>query len=363
MEETYFRQYFFKGSHKEVGRQYGETLRNEIGGHLDRIRAMADEISGVDPEKAGETAVSYIPYIEKYAPGFMEEILGLSEGANISRAEAVLLQARQEIIYLAQYGRPAECTSYAAGPGYTDQGQCYIGQNLDLNSDFESISNVVVFAVENKPQVMMVLPAGQISNTGLNSEGIGVNCNFLFCRGWRRGFPRYLISRLLMEQRTFSGACGALQRIRERAASRNVLLADAHGNIADFEVTPEDVGVLYAEGLFVHSNHFLCEDMLKYERGDAENAALSIADSRWRKDRLYSMLSEKKGKINSDILKAALRDHKTDPQSGKFSVCMHACDETSQYRTVASMISNLTERTIEVARGLPCCHPYRKYRF
>jgi isopenicillin-N N-acyltransferase-like protein len=220
-ENNVFKKYEFTGTHREVGRQHGEALKSQILHHLDITYENAARVSNVTKERALSVAKQYEPYIRAVEPGFMEEIEGIAEGAGITKTEALLLQVRQEAVYLGLYGKGGfdpECTSYFAGPGYTSDGKVYAGQNADLAGDFESISNVVIFAVTGKPKVMMIVPAGQISYLGINSEGMGVDCNFLACDGWRKGFPRYLISRYAIEHPTFEEAAAAIRGIKERSS-------------------------------------------------------------------------------------------------------------------------------------------------
>ncbi|MDR0851847.1 MAG: C45 family peptidase [Clostridiales Family XIII bacterium] len=357
MSDKYYELFVFKGTHREVGRQNGEARRAQIRQHLDLTYDLAQRVSNISKEKALETAVLFKPYINQYAPGFLEEIEGLGEGAGISEEEALLLQVRQEVVHLAQFGSGFECTSYAVGAPYTKDGKVYSGQNADLAGDFESISAVIRYEVEGKPRIMMVAPAGQISYIGMNDRGVGANCNFLSCDGWKRGYPRYLISRLLLEQPDFDAACNTMVKLSERASSRNVLLSDRSGNIADFETTADDYSKIYAEGLFVHSNHFVDPEMQRYERATQED----LIDSCWRRDRLNTLLENNKGEITPDLLKKFLGDDLRDPETGKFSICTHACGEAPAYHTFASTINHLADGVMEVSKGNPCSNPFKEY--
>lgn len=360
MSGKFYNHYKFKGTHHEVGRQHGEALREKIQNHLAIVYDLAQDISNITRTKALETASLFEPYIENYAPGFLEEIAGLGEGANISATEALLLQTRQEVVYLMKYGVGGfECTSYAIGPEYTIDGKMYSGQNADLAGDFESISNIITFAVNEKPEVMMLVPAGQISYLGMNNEGMSANCNFLSCQGWKKGYPRYLLSRLLLEQRSFEEACMKLMTLTERASSRNILLADYKGNIADFETTSEDYAKIDAREMFVHSNHFISSCMQRYECGDS----LELVDSEWRQKRLTDLIQANKGKIDAEMIKSFLKDEERDSETGKFSICTHASEYTSNYHTFASIVNNLTDRIMEVAKGNPCRSEYASYEF
>lgn len=356
---NYYEHYRFFGSHREVGRQHGEVLRGKIKEHINLIISQAETISCVGKESLLESTYKSLPYVEKYTPGFVEEIKGLAEGAEISFREAMLLQMRQEAVYSAVYGKNGnECTSFAVGGEYTKDGRVYSGQNADLAGDFESISSVVTFAVTGKPTVMMLVPAGQISYHGINSEGMSVNCNFLPCMGWQKGLPRYLFSRMMLEQPTFDGAIEVLYKVKERAASRNILLADYRGYIANHEVTPEAIGRLEATGLLVHANHFNDPYMKQFQAA----GELEIIDSEWREKRLIELMEYDKGHIDADLIKTMLRDHKTDQQTGKFSICMHESEETEYYHTVASIINDLEDCSFEITKGNPCHTEYKKYK-
>lgn len=356
--EQYFRHYTFKGTPTEVGRQYGEEFRDKIVEHIELTYDLAAHVSKADRETVINTTKLFQPYVEMYAPDFMKEINGISEGANIKLEEALLPQVRQEVVYFGQYGGN-ECTSYAIGRSYTKDGKIYSGQNADLAGDFESVSNVITFAVDNKPKVMMIVPAGQISYLGINDRGMGINCNFLPCAGWRIGFPRYLISRLLLEAEDISSAKEKMMSIKERASSRNILLTSDSGEFIDFEMIPERVARVETTEKFVHSNHFIDPAMKQFEKSDE----LEMIDSTWRLDRLTELIETNKGNIDEKKLEEILRDHKTDSVIGKFSLCMHACEETDGYHTFASIINNLSDRTMTIAKGNPCQAEYKTYRF
>jgi predicted choloylglycine hydrolase len=354
--KAFFDHYEFKGSHYEVGLQHGEALRDQIRHHLETIYELAAKVSLASRERLLNIAELYRPYIEGYAPDFLTELEGMARGAEITMEEALLLQARQEVVNLKNAGAAdRECTSFAIKGSCTVDGKAYSGQNADLNGNFEEFSNVVTFSVEGKPLIMMVTPAGQISYQGMNDEGLSVNCNFLACNGWRKGFPRYLISRLMLEESTFDRACARLEGLRELAASRNVLLCDEKGNMINYETTPERVAAIRDAGdYFVHSNHFLHPEMLCCEcESDKENSICRLK-------RLTELIEKNKGRISADMLKTFLRDH----ENGKNSICMHRDpDKEVSYHTFASIINHLADRYMEAAKGNPCTNEFSIYKF
>ena len=354
MKKEFYRHFIFSGTPREVGRQHGEELRPYIEEHLARIFADAERMSRLNHEQALSYTRQFAPYVEKYSPDYLEELQGLAEGAGLSFQEALLLQVRQEVSHcrrFAEHGQ--ECSCFAVTSAYTADGKVYSGQNADLIGAFEPMMNIVTMAVTGKPQVMMILPAGQISHSGMSSEGISANCNFLNCMGCGPGYPRYLMSRLALEQRTFAEACARVA-VPERSSQRSILLCDRYGNIRNFEFTHKEMGSLAGDAYFVHTNHLLIPELqhlscaTPWEQNDSE--------TRFR--RLDALLRENKGKIDDAMLKGFLADH----ENGNNSLCVHACAE-NPYHTYVSMVNNLTDGVMEACLGNPCRGEFATYTF
>ncbi len=337
-----------------MGRQHGEALRGWIAQHLDLIYSRGMRKSGLTREGALLLAESFVPFVQQYSPGFWEEIEGLAEGANIPVSEAMLLQVRQEVAHIARHAQQdLECTSFAVAGSYTANGYAYAGQNADLSGPLEEFTAVVNFAVTGKPAVMMVIPAGQISYIGMNSEGISGSGNFLHCTGWRRGYPRYLLTRLGLEQRTVQEAVAAAVT-PPRASSRNLLFAGRDGSMANIENTAQEHAVVWGEGCLVHTNHYLVPHMVQHELSKPHEVRNSCA----RYDRLVHLLESRRGAVDLAWLQAAYRDHANDPDS----ICAHRVPPSDTH-TFASMICRLSESRLDVARGPVCENEYATYTF
>lgn len=354
-----FSHYIFKGSHFEVGIQHGEAFREDIRNHMNMILELAAGNSGLSRDAVLKLVDGYEPFIAKYTPGFIEELKGLSQGAGIEYREALLLQMKQEIVYAARFGNavPSDqaCTSFAFDSTYTCDGKVYSGQNTDQDGEFRNVGNVVTFAVTGKPRIMMLVPAGQISFMGMNELGMSTACNFLPCTGWKTGFPRYLLSRYMLEQKDFDQACLSLERINSIASSRNILLADHKGHMVNYEILPVGVGETHGNGSLIHTNHFVHPEMAKYEKSNP----YEMEDSLVRYQRFTELSEDNKGKIDLALIQAFLRDHGDHPC---YSICMHPSLHNT-YRTMASLVFDLTDRVMYVAAGNPCQSRYQKYTF
>jgi isopenicillin-N N-acyltransferase-like protein len=340
-----------QGTPREVGRQHGEALRSMIRAHLELIYTQGAQRSNLAPETGRRWALAFGPMIGEAAPHFLEEIEGVAEGAGIERAEALLLQVRQEVAHVARFGAvDLECTSFAVSGPYTRAGTTFAGQNADLAGGIEAFSAVLTFAVTGKPAVMMLVPAGQISYLGISSEGLSADANFLRSAGWRTGFPRYLLTRLAIEQPTLKAAVDAALTPR-RASSRNQLLADRTGAMVDIETTAQEHGLAWGNGCLVHANHHVLPGMAGHETATAEERH----NSGCRQDRIAALMEEHRGRIDATVLKTVLRDHANRPHS----ICAHPGERVSY--SFASIVSDLEAGAMEVAVGPPCEHDYVRY--
>ncbi|MFT4040907.1 MAG: hypothetical protein QM692_22180 [Thermomicrobiales bacterium] len=91
----------FTGSHRQIGRQFGEATADRIRRHLDLALARLQSRSGRTPDDALAAALRYRPFVQEHAPFLDEEIVGVAAGAGISLAEGYLLQLRAELERLA----------------------------------------------------------------------------------------------------------------------------------------------------------------------------------------------------------------------------------------------------------------------
>lgn len=345
----------FSGSHRSIGRQYGEACVELIVRHRDLALESLSVNANLSASAALAATEVYRQYVLEHAAFLDDEIQGVAEGSGLSLAETYLLQLRAE---LHRHGNaatdtPGECTTFAVLGEAAAGGTPLVGQNADLPAFYSEISVVIHVAPDDGPEVLMLTPAGQVSYIGINDRGLGVFGNFLNCDGWRAGFPRYLLTRLALRHDSVQKAVGAVRSV-PRASSRNLIMLDATAAL-DIETTPGDTAVLSPErGILAHSNHFLSPVLLDEER--AEPAKLK--NSQVRYDRMTELLSADRGALDMATMQRILRDRVTAPDA----VCIAPGDEEVDNITVASVIAQPTLGQLTVAVGPPHEHAYVSYR-
>jgi isopenicillin-N N-acyltransferase-like protein len=351
-----FPSYQFAGTHQEIGRQFGESCRDLIALHLDKALQRLGGRTSLNREQALAKALLYRPWVRRYAASFDDEVQGLAQGAEISLAEAYLLQLRAEVASPIAPDDAQECTTFAIQPHATANGIGLVGQNADLPAFYGEIAVVAEIRPDDQPAVLMLLPAGQVSYIGINERGLGVFANFVTCDGWRLGLPRYMLSRLALTQERVDDAIELLRSVR-RASSRNMIMLDRHGGAADLETTPtSDARLDPQDGLLAHSNHYVAADLLDEERSPEKH----VSNSRVRLRRMLELLAERRGTLDADTMQEILRDRTCYPDTLSRT---SGDDPSSDTITFASVIAEPSEGRMRVAVGPPHEHEYHEYRF
>jgi isopenicillin-N N-acyltransferase like protein len=346
----------FTGTHREIGRQFGEACQDLIIQHRDKALARLEQKNRISAGRARSAAAEYRNTVVEYAPFFDEEIQGLAEGAGIDLSDAYLLQLRAELGVTTPADLDddaSECTTFAALPEATSNGKPIIGQNADLPAFYGEISVVVELVPDDQPTVLMVTPAGQMSYIGINDRGMGVFANFVTCDGWRIGFPRYFLSRLALTHERVDDAVTAIRSV-PRASSRNLIMIDSHGTAVDLETTPtRDARIEPVDGLLAHSNHYVAPELADEERSKGRQ----LENSRKRLERMIALLRERHGQLDHVQMKAIMRDRVDVPDA----LCREHGDEDSDMMTFASVIAEPADRAMWIAMGPPNKYPYRRY--
>ncbi|MBZ6077203.1 C45 family autoproteolytic acyltransferase/hydolase [Microvirga puerhi] len=312
------------GLPRERGRQYGEQA-------ADRVRLGIEHYSeqlgsnNLTAEGIKALVKRFEPTIDRFDPTYLEEMRGISEGAGVAFESVVLLNARTEILKLAQ--RPADernvpdddpdgCTGVVALPEVTKDGRLIHAQNWDWKVECADTAVVLKIRREDGPDILTFTEAGALARSGFNAAGIAITANYLETdRDYRRlGVPLALIRRKVLEQRQVAASMRAVY-VTPKSAANNMIVSQANGIAIDFECAPDETFQVHAErGLIVHANHFQSPVALsKLKDTGIENTP----DSLYRDLRVRALIEPHLGHVTRDTVKNALFDDFETP----WSVC------------------------------------------
>ncbi|HLW91792.1 MAG TPA: C45 family peptidase, partial [Roseiarcus sp.] len=145
------------GSPRERGRQYGEQARARTQlsvSHYSEQLAM----SGLAPGDVRTFVARFEPTIAQFEPAYIEEMRGVAEGASVEYDSVVLLNARTEILKLAQRrqrgeAEPDGCTGLVALPVATREGRLIHAQNWDWKAECAETAVVLKIRRSDGPDI------------------------------------------------------------------------------------------------------------------------------------------------------------------------------------------------------------------
>ena len=342
-----------RGTWGAMGEQVGQVFAPLIDRHVEAWIGHVCRETSATRDAVIAAAQPYAQPIREHAPFLWEELEGLALGADIPVSELLVLQARAEVLRAKRTARapesPGECTTFALGGRRSEAGGVLFGQNVDLVPFLEEFGVIVRQEPMDAPATVMYTTAGLLGHAGLNEAGVGVCANFVDDPGgWGEGFPRYLLSRLALREKSANAALEAAMR-PPRAASRNLLIADATGVFVDAELLRREVGIIHGrDGLLVHANH-LEATVFRGRETPSENSLT-------RRERLEALLAGASGRVGIGDVQRFYRDHAHAPHS----LCAHPFPGRN-VQTVVSLIGDLTRLELHAAKGAPCRAVYATY--
>ncbi|WP_063766749.1 MULTISPECIES: C45 family autoproteolytic acyltransferase/hydolase [unclassified Streptomyces] len=345
---------------RERGRQYGSAARELIARSVDFYAELFQRTAGLRWEEATARARAWVPLVDDYLPGILDEIRGIAEGAERDFEEILALNARFELSQSNPFDDKADegCTSFALLAQANGVGHVLCGQNWDWRE--RVADTVVVLRVQQpgRPTFICQTEAGQVGRHGANSAGLALNANGLG-GGFETGLsvPGTFVRRKILESWDVYDALRAAFQVTQSAPS-NLLITHRDGFAIDLETTPGRHGWMYpTDGLLVHGNHFQAFVPPQIE---GTYRPFSV-DSLFRVPRVTDGLRAARTVTSSSALRAHVREVMSDHFAHPNGVCQHADPrrhEADRYQTVVSSLVDLSTGEYLLTAGLPCEKAY-----
>lgn len=344
-----------KGSHRSMGQQIGEAFRQPIQHHIHNAHLLIDASYGtleLTWNGAQIQAKKYLPFAQERYPQYVEEMIGLAEGAQVPFDDVAVVNALEAVTIDALH--LSKCTSMAVNETKTLNGHVIAAHNEDWLPDDEPDVYLIHATPEEEPPYLAMTYGALLPNIGFNAYGIAQCCDSVYPDDSRIGIPRVLVSRAVLAKKNPGEAIREVL-VPRRAAGYNHLIVHESGEMYNVEVSARKFAVLYGyDGYLVHTNHFLDANMQAIEDEPDELVGTRV---RWfRASRLLAQTQQH----TLETIQSIQRDHINYPNS----ICNHAeedMDPLDREKTVNAMIIDLTERAMHIAWGNPCANPYHTY--
>lgn len=295
----------------ELGLQLGTHFREAAQAKMNGI--LRDDAWALKLKQSEE----YLSMTKEHFPQYVQEIEGYAKGAGIDFLECWTRSLEDEFSLY----RGDHCTSIITNGGKL------ISHNEDWANDAENEICVLQKTIGN----LTLLELNYFYTLGGNSASINSSgyvhlINTLTHSDWQLGVPRNIIARFMSETRD---PLQDFKRIKslKRATGFNHNIIGIDGKIWNIESTAREQLMLEQASPFVHTNHYLSEQLKSLE---AEKAPSTF--------QRYKVASEK------------VRPHMPEQE------LMKLVDDTSQgpdlsifnERTIARIIVNLEQRKAQI---------------
>ncbi len=344
-----------KGPHRVMGQQIGEAFKQQIQHHINNAHLLIDaSFSTLELTWNGaqNQAKKYLPFAQERYPQYVEEMIGLAEGAGVPFDDVAVVNALEAVTIDALH--LSKCTSMAVNETKTLNGHVMAAHNEDWLPEDEPDVYLIHATPEEEPPYLAMTYGALLPNIGFNAFGIAQCCDSVYPDDSRIGIPRVLVSRAVLAKRSPGEAIREVL-VPRRAAGYNHLIVHESGEMYNVEVSARRFAVLYShDGYLVHTNHFLDANMQAIE--DEPDELVSTRVRCFRAGRLLAQTQQH----TLETIQSIQRDHINYPNS----ICNHAeedMDPLDREKTVNAMIIDLTERAMHIAWGNPCANPYHTY--
>ncbi len=343
-----------RGTHREVGGQVGEACAETIHEELDFDAAIP----------AGRTRADQLALAARYRevtaeayPWYIQELEGAAEAAG---ADPLPLFARvtEEIWTEPQaHSMAGRCSDLVAIGPATPDGHSLVAHNNDMARRYQQQLIAIEWEVEDDPP-MLSIGNGIWISVGANAEGMSFTGNELSPNDEKIGIPREIQFRSMLRQPTMEMAVGEALR-HDRASSYNHVIVSSAGQVENVEGSATEAELVGPsdDGTLVHTNHYVCESMLRFE-GDTEYAEHSAV--RYRRG--GELLAANSGRITIELLREFLSDHEGAPDS--------LCRDPEWFGkpptasgTSFWWIADVTDMRVTFGRGNPCDSVAQEYEF
>jgi len=301
--------------------------------------------------------------IQNESPEILEEIKGMSQGADVRYEDLIAACILREIRdALHRSGDESGCTTCIAYGPAAKTGNPVVGHNWDSRTDPKQV--VVTVA---KPEVgfrfVTIGPVGRPGCEGMNEKGLTIVMSGVIQRratellarnGPLHASPEWT-HQILLHAQDVDGALEYCKGFRHAVHGVNWVVADpqkfchveiaydsAHMTVFDLEGSQERGSILsttnhYASGLLNGIGPRLEENRGSYVR----------------KKRMTDLLESNFGTIDLNLAKSFLRNHDLP-----YPICRH---KDPDWSTISSQLGEPSESRFWIAVGPPCDNEYRLF--
>lgn len=358
------------GSHYRMGYQHGRQVAPLRSHVIHAIEARFAQLEQDQPDTAFESLVQETRLtLQQLDPATMDFIRGLAQGLALDFEGLLrynLVAFLRDALISRRFpagavtGSEEGCTTWAAaGPATVDR-RPVLAKNRDYRVEHLPLQLVARARPTRGYRYTYVTSAGSpgVFVAGFNEAGLALADTHVPSRDVGPGLPTYALAmHLLEEQATVRSAIDYLQAT-PRLGRNNLLLVDAGGDMALFELGYHSCATLESEeaAVLVNTNHFNSPIMQPYFTDIAPPVEQGSTFQRYEKVR--EVLSQFYGQISVPLAQRFMAGH-DGPLS---SLCRHPSAD-SDTCTISTMLFLPAQRQMLFCHGQPCQGQYQTFSY
>ncbi len=160
------------GTHRQIGQQIGEACGAQIRHSIENARNMIEETYNtleLHWEGAQTQARKYVPFAQERYPQYVDEMIGMAEGAGVPFDDIATVNAMEAVTMDALH--LAKCTSMAVNDDRTADGHVLVAHNEDWLPEDEQDVFVVHATPDDEPPFLAMTYGGLLPNIGFQRGG------------------------------------------------------------------------------------------------------------------------------------------------------------------------------------------------
>lgn len=317
-----------EGSHYEVGRAVGETMRERIVGLFTKNKTIHPDYFA----RFERNARDLLNLTKQYFPQYVDELQGLADGAGLT-VEQLFLSNACEVGYFIDPEMADHCTII----GVPKRGAYIVGHNEDW--EVEALEHLYI--LDAVIEGVRIFGLGyDFTNTiigdsvAINQFGLMQAINDVSHHDTQTGVPRGFVARAVLDRTTLEEAEKLIQTIPRRSGFNHFLVqGERLWNIESS--AKEHVVEKVVLDRYAHTNHYLT-DLKRIEKGNPES------------EKRYAKVKERLDEVHSvDDIKRLLSD-RTEPR-----ICRND--------TIGSVVFDVPNKVAHIAYGQPTPESYVEY--
>jgi isopenicillin-N N-acyltransferase-like protein len=215
-----------EGTPYNRGQAHGRALKLQIQELVKRWQADIEKsysVSAAAYIRKLLEASDFMPAIERWTPGLLDEVRGIADGAGVDFRTMFAFQLIDETWVMSPDLVFPKCTSIAARKrgGHP----AFVAQTLDLPVFYHGFQTVLrIKGNGGEPDALVFTIPGVIAANGLNDRSVAVCVNTVTQLAYSvRGLPVAFVIRGILRQKTYEEAVRFLKEIRPAAPQNYVI--------------------------------------------------------------------------------------------------------------------------------------------